>query len=95
MNKKDTGKNFEGRKKFMISCKEATQLAVMGEFEKLSFGKRISLWFHMLICKVCRLFQQQSIDLNEAIKKNEEEKSLSLSLEKKEEISLLLNELRK
>ena len=79
----------------MISCREATQLAVISEFEKLSFTKRISLWFHLLICKVCRLFQQQSLELNEAIKKNEEGKSLSLSLEKKEEISLLLNELRK
>jgi len=95
MIKKATVNNMEGKKKFMITCREATELTVISEFEKLSFSRRISLWFHMLICKVCHLFQQQSNELNEAIKKNEEGKSLSLSLEKKEEISLLLNELRK
>ena len=84
-----------GSKKILLNCKEATKLVVIKEFEKLSFKQLVALRFHMMLCKVCALFEKQSSELNIALKKNEQEKTFVLSLEKKEEINHLLNELKK
>ena len=83
-----------GSKKLMLNCKEATKLVVIKEFEKLSLKQLIALKFHLLVCKVCALFEKQSLELNKELKKIEEEKTFVLSLEKKEEIKKLLNELK-
>ncbi|GBL35967.1 hypothetical protein EMGBS15_15620 [Filimonas sp.] len=66
---------------------------VINEQDTLPMFKLLALRCHLFICKVCRLFQQQSAGLNKALKKNEEAKKLTLSLEKKEAMSKLLNEL--
>lgn len=81
--------------KLRINCKEATQLVVMHELGQLLIKQRLALWMHLLICKFCRLFNSQSKAINIALKKNESEKNLSLSSEKKEELSHLINELQR
>lgn len=45
---------------FSISCKKATYLCSKKEEGKLSWIEKILLRFHMTICSLCRLFEQQS-----------------------------------
>jgi hypothetical protein len=78
--------------KFMVNCKEATQMVVLNELHELSFFQRLSLRFHLIMCKVCMYFSKQSKELNEAIKRNEQETILTLSPEKKLEIENMLLE---
>lgn len=51
-------------KKLMISCKEATELIVRKDLEKLSFIDRVSLRFHTLMCRFCRAFEVQNDEIN-------------------------------
>lgn len=45
---------------FSISCKKATYFCSKKEEGKLSWIEKILLRFHMTICSLCRLFEQQS-----------------------------------
>lgn len=43
----------------MLSCKEATRLMSEGQDRPLALRERIALRLHTLICRGCRLAQQQ------------------------------------
>lgn len=53
----------------MISCKTATQIIVKKELKKATFKERFDLFVHLLLCEVCRLFEQQSKKIDELIAK--------------------------
>ena len=44
----------------MISCKEATFLVSQQEEGKLTISKRLKLKLHLAVCKICKLFAEQS-----------------------------------
>lgn len=44
----------------MISCKEATYLTSKKEQGMISFGERIKLSFHLMMCKFCKMFDIQN-----------------------------------
>jgi hypothetical protein len=46
--------------KLMISCKEATTAIVKRESQAPRLADRFRLWFHLLICRFCRLFAIQN-----------------------------------
>lgn len=48
------------KKGMMISCKDATELAVRKSHEKLSRWDKIRLKFHLIMCKLCSLFEKQN-----------------------------------
>ena len=81
--------------KLLINCKEATLMVVLQECDHLPFKKRFALWIHLLICKYCKLFNKQSKQINDVLKKHASEKNLSLSFEKKQELTHLINELQR
>ena len=41
----------------MMNCKEATLLIVKKQEGKLSWGDKIRLRFHVMMCKFCKLFE--------------------------------------
>lgn len=43
----------------MLSCKEASQLVSQSLDRPLSFGQRLSLRLHLLICKMCHQYAHQ------------------------------------
>jgi hypothetical protein len=52
------------KKGMMISCKDATELAVRQSHEKLNRWDRFRLKFHLLMCKICGLFEKQNKDID-------------------------------
>lgn len=57
----------------MISCKEATYLLVQKEEVKLTLSQRFKLKLHMVLCKVCALFERQSVFIGKHARKMEQE----------------------
>ncbi len=49
--------------KWMASCKETTELVSRSMDERLSFGDRMAMRMHLLICKNCMRFTQQLQDM--------------------------------
>jgi hypothetical protein len=52
------------KKGMMISCKDATELAVRQSHEKLNRWNRFRLKFHLIMCKFCSLFEKQNKDID-------------------------------
>jgi len=50
----------------MISCRDATELAIKKNLDKLSYMDRIRLRFHLLMCRFCRFFEKQNNIIDEA-----------------------------
>jgi hypothetical protein len=46
--------------KWMITCKEATNMISKKEEGKISLPGYLRLWFHLSICKMCSLFNKQN-----------------------------------
>lgn len=44
----------------MRSCRNISALVSQGLDKKLSFGKRLAIGFHVMMCSSCRNFQSQS-----------------------------------
>lgn len=51
-----------------MTCREATYLHEQKKEGKLTFGQRLSLGFHLLICHLCRLFVKQVTQLEQQAK---------------------------
>lgn len=44
----------------IITCKQATLMVVQQKDIKFSLKQRFALWFHMQVCKICKLFAAQN-----------------------------------
>ncbi len=52
----------------MLNCDTATLLITKGEFTKLSCVEKLQLKMHLMGCKFCRRFKQQSEFISYAIR---------------------------
>jgi hypothetical protein len=52
----------------MLSCKESTRLLSQGEDRQFSFGERVALRLHLVICKGCRNAAAQLRFLRSAVR---------------------------
>ncbi len=52
----------------MISCQKAADLVCQRLDRRLSVWERFQLRFHLLMCRVCRKFEQQTESLDRAIR---------------------------
>ncbi|HEY0653622.1 MAG TPA: hypothetical protein VGD65_10870 [Chryseosolibacter sp.] len=68
-----------------ISCKEAVHFILRQEEGKLSLLERISLWRHLAICSLCKIFSSQNKEINAALKIRKK-KQYALTHEEKERI---------
>jgi hypothetical protein len=55
------------KKGLMISCKHATELIEKNQEEQLSVREKIQLRFHNFLCKVCAIYEKQSIMLSKLL----------------------------
>lgn len=53
------------KKSLMISCRDATELSIKKNLEKLSFYDKLRLWFHTSMCRFCSLFEKQNKIIDE------------------------------
>lgn len=61
--------NMKEKDGMMISCKRATELVEIQFEKKLSFKQRFQLKLHLILCKVCDIYANQSTKLNQMILK--------------------------
>ncbi len=57
----------------MMSCKKVSRLLSESMERKLSFWQRISLWFHLSMCKLCKGFSKDLQQLREAAQRHAED----------------------
>ena len=69
----------------MKSCKEISILTEKSAYEKLSIGEKMSLFFHKMICVLCKKYASESKNLSSALKE-QEKRTHTLSIEEKEKI---------
>ena len=76
-----------------INCREATMLSVIQEEKGLNIWRRFQLRYHSKMCKYCKLWDEQSIELNKLIKKAFSGEKHKMPIEKKEKIEKELDDL--
>lgn len=69
----------------VLSCKESVKLILRKEEGKLSLMERISLWRHLTVCSLCRIFSVQNDLINRGMQ-HKHGKQLSLSNHEKDDI---------
>jgi len=55
----------------MISCEKAAIICNKKQYNEATVGERFSLWFHLLICKICAKFQKKNKQLTSLCDKAE------------------------
>ena len=79
------------RIKFMLTCKQASQLISQSLDRPLSLTDRIKLRFHLFICDACTAFKKQLDQLRAAILRlrstTEDDNSIQLPLDAKARIA--------
>ncbi len=63
----------------MLNCKEATELVLKSEEENIGLKNRMNLWFHLMMCSLCKLFAIQSMQITKAAKLIQHNETISLS----------------
>ncbi|GAB5539002.1 MAG: hypothetical protein Salg2KO_11050 [Salibacteraceae bacterium] len=53
----------------VITCKQATEYCQKSEEKKLNLKERFQLWFHLTMCKVCKVCSEQSYWIAEVSRK--------------------------
>ncbi len=55
-------------RKIAYNCKKATFLIEKKQIDKITIREELELKIHLAGCSVCRIFQQQSIIINQMVK---------------------------
>ncbi|MCL3780401.1 hypothetical protein EMN47_08350 [Prolixibacteraceae bacterium JC049] len=80
---------------FALSCKKATYYMMLDQENKLTSIQKFQLNLHFKICKLCRLFHQQSDTITESViemaKQCSHHPHHQLSNQQKEEMQLEIN----
>ncbi len=77
----------------MASCKQATELIEKREIAGLGIYEKVSLTYHLAICKACRAYQSQSRMIDDWIKSQQMENKNSE--EDKNLVRRITDEIRK
>jgi hypothetical protein len=70
----------------MIKCKDATKMISQKEEGRLSLMQHIQLFIHLLICKVCALFNRQNKVLTVSVPFMQKKSAASLSEKEKQQM---------
>jgi len=55
-------------KKIQYNCRHATFLIEKKQLQKLTLRENVELRIHLAGCSVCRIFQQQSVVINQMVR---------------------------
>jgi len=55
--------------KIFLSCKEVTELTEKKQLAKLTFKEKFQFNMHLMMCKACKSYQQQSLIMEKMIQK--------------------------
>ncbi len=59
----------------MLNCKEVSRIIAADELEETGLGRRLTVWFHLLMCKHCRRYAAQIRDIGKLLRKIETDKA--------------------
>lgn len=76
---------------FDMNCRKATYLSELKREGKLTFTQQFGLWFHLLYCKACTLFVNQSKVINKHVHDYAGTPVHSLDVTRREKIKNLLD----
>lgn len=68
-----------------ITCKDAVHFVLKNEEGKLTLHERLSLWRHLAICHLCRIFSRQNRLINRVMAQRKE-RYLTLEASEKEKM---------
>ncbi len=54
--------------KFKLSCDEATMICDKSQYGEASFSEKLKLNFHVMFCKICKMYSQQNSKLTDIFK---------------------------
>ena len=76
----------------MYNCKKATELLDKSETENISLLTKIRLKIHLMMCRTCAIYKEQSLLLSSWIKKNPSQNTdnIKLSEDSKQKIITFL-----
>ncbi len=77
----------------MASCRQATELIEKREIAGLGIYERVSLTYHLSICKACRAYQSQSRLIDNWMKSHQKENKSSE--EDQQRVRRITDEIRK
>ncbi len=43
----------------MLNCKQVSKVIASDDLDGVGLGKRVAVWFHLLMCKHCRRYSRQ------------------------------------
>lgn len=64
----------------MLNCKQASELVSKSLDQPLPWSQRLSLKFHLLMCKYCTRFLKQMRAIQQTIKQTQDEIELDASI---------------
>ncbi len=70
----------------MINCRQATELVIKKEHEKLPLKDRVNLLTHLAVCRFCRMFASQSSLIDRVFHKGKNIDNSHLTATEKEEL---------
>jgi hypothetical protein len=74
------------KKGMMISCKDATELVIRKSHMELTRRDRFRLWFHLVMCKFCSLFEKQNKMIDELAAASDETAGEGMPAESREKM---------
>jgi len=75
----------------MLNCKEATEMVIRQQTEKLGLMERMNLWMHLSMCRLCSLFAKQNALIDQSVKKLDDAQPSHMHGEVKEKITEVIN----
>ena len=63
----------------MLSCKEVSKLVSESLDHKLPFWKRVSVWIHLSLCRLCQGFRKDLLKLRSAARQHADDTKIDAS----------------
>ncbi|UEG54868.1 hypothetical protein LLH06_07810 [Mucilaginibacter daejeonensis] len=82
-------------KKIAYNCKKATLLIEKKQIESLTLREKLELKIHLAGCSVCRIFEKQSVMINQMVKdlfKESAQRDIKLADDYKKELQQKIEE---
>lgn len=75
----------------MLNCKEATEMVIRKQSEKLGLMDRMNLFMHLSMCRLCSLFAKQNALIDRSVQQLDEKQPTHMPDEVKLKISDEIN----
>jgi len=79
-------------KKIQYNCNKATFLIEKRMLDKITLRERVELYIHLITCLPCRLFAEQSQNINQMVKQLFQKPVVKLGEDEKQQMHTLIEQ---